>query len=30
MKILRWLDQHFEEYVLSGLLVVIAVVMMLQ
>jgi TRAP-type C4-dicarboxylate transport system permease small subunit len=30
LKILRWLDQHFEEYVLSGLLVVIAVVMMLQ
>ena len=30
MKILRWLDEHFEEYVLSGLLVVISVVMMLQ
>jgi len=30
MKILKWLDDHFEEYVLSGLLVVIAVVMMLQ
>jgi len=30
LKILKWLDKHFEEYVLSGLLVVIAVVMMLQ
>jgi TRAP-type C4-dicarboxylate transport system, small permease component len=30
LKILRWLDEHFEEYVLSGLLVVISVVMMLQ
>ena len=30
MKILKWLDEHFEEYVLSGLLIVIAVVMMLQ
>ena len=30
LKILRWLDEHFEEYILSGLLVVIAVVMMLQ
>ncbi len=30
LKLLKWLDEHFEEYVLSGLLVVIAVVMMLQ
>lgn len=30
MKVLKWLDEHFEEYVLSGLLVVISVVMMLQ
>ena len=30
MKILKWLDEHFEEYILSGLLIVIAVVMMLQ
>ena len=30
MKILKWLDENFEEYILSGLLVVIAVVMMLQ
>jgi len=30
LKILKWLDEHFEEYILSGLLVVIAVVMMLQ
>ncbi|MBL3540590.1 MAG: TRAP transporter small permease [Aminivibrio sp.] len=30
MKILKWLDKHFEEYILSGLLVVIAVVMILQ
>ncbi|HAG23221.1 MAG: Tripartite ATP-independent periplasmic transporter DctQ component [Synergistales bacterium 53_16] len=30
MKIIRWLDEHLEEYILSGLLVVIAGVMMLQ
>lgn len=30
MKIIRWLNDHLEEYVLSGLLVVIASVMMLQ
>ncbi|GAB1428168.1 hypothetical protein MASR2M17_15960 [Aminivibrio sp.] len=30
LKILKWLDEHFEEYILSGLLVVIAAVMMLQ
>ncbi|MDD3390593.1 MAG: TRAP transporter small permease, partial [Synergistaceae bacterium] len=30
LKILKWLDEHFEEYILSGLLIVIAVVMMLQ
>ncbi len=30
MKVLKWLDEHLEEYVLSGLLVVISVVMMLQ
>jgi len=30
LKILKWLNEHFEEYVLSGLLIVIAVVMMLQ
>lgn len=30
MKIIKWLDEHFEEYILSALLVVIAVVMMLQ
>ena len=30
MRFLKWLDEHFEEYILSGLLVVISVVMMLQ
>ena len=30
MKIVKWLDEHFEEYILSGLLIVVAVVMMLQ
>jgi TRAP-type C4-dicarboxylate transport system permease small subunit len=30
LKILKWLDKHFEEYVLSGLLIVIAVITMLQ
>jgi len=30
LKIIRWLDEHLEEYTLSGLLVVIASVMMLQ
>ena len=30
MKIIRWLNEHLEEYILSGLLVVIASVMMLQ
>ncbi|MGB9839465.1 TRAP transporter small permease [Thermovenabulum sp.] len=30
MKVLKWLDDHFEEYVLSFLLALIACVMMLQ
>lgn len=30
MRFLKWLDERFEEYILSGLLVVISVVMMLQ
>ncbi|NLA90824.1 MAG: TRAP transporter small permease [Synergistaceae bacterium] len=30
MRFLRWLDEHFEEYILSGLLVVITIIMMLQ
>ncbi|MGB9812122.1 MAG: TRAP transporter small permease [Thermovenabulum sp.] len=30
MKILKWLDEHFEEYVLSMLLALISCVMMLQ
>ena len=30
LKILKWLNEHFEEYILSGLLIVIAAVMMLQ
>ncbi|MDN5331937.1 MAG: C4-dicarboxylate transporter, DctQ subunit [Tepidanaerobacteraceae bacterium] len=30
MKIIKWLDEHFEEYILSILLALIACVMMLQ
>lgn len=30
MKVLRWLDEHFEEYIFAVLLVIISCVMMLQ